>query len=189
MNRLSGGLTSSSGRPGRVRERPLAHGAAPKSAARPIGPGAYSRDPCHEGLGDAWPERHLAEHVALEVDAGRDLDEHEAVVGEGEDRSVGDVADLLAALARQVAVERDLAHALHELGQPALADDAHTVIDVELEAAGGQRADEVDPTGRALMFGKPPGPRTRPSKAWTLTLPTASTSANDRLAMSSPPPS
>ncbi len=42
---------------------------------------------------------------------------------------------------------------------------------------------------RALMFGKPPGPRTRPSKAWTLTLPSASTSANDRLAMSSPPPS
>ena len=42
---------------------------------------------------------------------------------------------------------------------------------------------------RALMLGKPPGPRTRPSNACTLTFPWASTSANDRLAMSSPPPS
>ena len=42
---------------------------------------------------------------------------------------------------------------------------------------------------RALMFGNPPGPRTRPSNAWTLTLPCASTSANERLATSSPPPS
>ena len=40
---------------------------------------------------------------------GRDLDQHEAVVLEREHRPLGDVADLLAALAGEPAVERDLA--------------------------------------------------------------------------------
>ena len=114
----------------------LAHGAgAAKSAARPIGPVAYRRA-VHlaEVVGDARPEAHLPEDVALDVDPGRDLDQHQAVGLEREHRALGDVADLLAALAGEPAVERDLADLGHELAELALVHDPHPVVDLELEA-------------------------------------------------------
>ena len=48
-------------------------------------------------VGDARPEAHLPQDVALEIDARRDLGQHEPVVLEGEDRALRDVTDLLAA--------------------------------------------------------------------------------------------
>ncbi len=47
-------------------------------------------------VGDPWSEAHLRENVPLDVDSRRDLGQHEAVVGQGEDRPLGDVAHLLA---------------------------------------------------------------------------------------------
>ena len=76
---------------------------------------------------------------------GRDLDQHEAVVLEREHRALGDVADLLAALAGEPAVERDLADLGHELAEAALAGDPDAAVDLDLEALRGQRPDEVDP--------------------------------------------
>ena len=178
------------GDPAELERDELAHDAAPKSAARPIGPSHRAGDPSsaarrRRGAGSpSGPGRRVRRR------SRGDLDQDEAVRLEREHGALGDVADLLAALAGEPAAERDLADLRHELAELAVLDDPDPVADLELEALGGQRADEVDPRGlRAQMFGKPPGPRTRPSKAWTLTLPSASTSANERLAMSSPPPS
>ena len=156
-----------------VRDRPeleldeVAHGAAAKSAARPIGPVAYRRRSIGpQVVGDPGPEAHLPEHVALDVDPGRDLDQHQAVVLEREHRALGDVADLLAALAGEAPVERDLAHPRHELAELALVHDPDAVVDLELEALGRERADEVDPAGlRARCSGsrraRGRGPRRR----------------------------
>ena len=63
---------------------------------------------------------------------------------EGEDGALGDVADLLAALAGEPAVERDLADLGHELAEAALARDADAAVDLDLEPARRQRPDEVD---------------------------------------------
>ena len=95
-------------------------------------------------VGHAGPEAHLTEDLTFHVDAGCDLDEHEPVVLEREHRPFGDVADLLSALARQPAVERDLADLRHELAEAALVRDPDPAVDLDLETPRGQRADEVD---------------------------------------------
>ena len=48
---------------------------------------------------DQRPEIHLREDVALDVDAGRDLDQLQPVGPQGEDAALGDVEHALPALA------------------------------------------------------------------------------------------
>ena len=111
--RFSGGLSSSRWATCaelEVDTRPSRAAAAPRSPRRgPSARLAYTRrSVVAQSLGDARPEAHLRQDVALDVDARRDLDQHEPVVRELEHGPVRDVADLLAALARERAVERDL---------------------------------------------------------------------------------
>ena len=136
------------GDPAELERDELAHDAAPKSSASPIGPvGIEPAIHRPQVVGDARPEAHPGQDVAFDVDAGGDLDQDEAIRLEGEDRALGDVAHLLPPLAGEPAVERDLADRRHELAEAALGGDADPVVDLDLEAARGQRPDEVDPPG------------------------------------------
>src|SRR5260221_3172615 len=94
---------------------------------------------------DPWPEPHPAEDVPLEVDPRSDLGEDQAVVAEREDGPLRDVADLLPALTRELAVERDLLDTRDELAEGALPDDPDSAVDIKLESLRRQRPDEVDP--------------------------------------------
>ena len=58
--------------------------------------------------GDARGEVHQIEHLGLQVDAGGDLDQFEAVGGQLEDRAFGHEPDRLAFGAGEIAREGDL---------------------------------------------------------------------------------
>src|SRR6478752_3990301 len=63
------------------------------------------------------PQREIREiqDVALEIDTGRDLAHHQAIFCQIDDTALGDVGDVLAALARHVAAERDVLDGFDEL--------------------------------------------------------------------------
>jgi hypothetical protein len=105
-----------------VEDEPLVH-----AHRRPV-PQAHPRDledlRRHrlELLRDPGSKRQLCQHVALGVEAGRDLDQLESLLGEPEDAPLGDVVHRLAASGRQRAVERHLAHLLDDLRGAGLGD-------------------------------------------------------------------
>ncbi len=68
-----------------------------------------------DGLAHDRAERHPGQDVALYVDAGRDLDQLQALGREREDAALGDVEHLLAGLGRVLAAEGDLFDRLDEL--------------------------------------------------------------------------
>ena len=76
-----------------------------------------------------WPEGHLIEDLALQVDARRDFDQLHAVDSQSEDRALGHVQDILSALTGDFAAERDLFHAVHKLADSSLAANRHSSTD------------------------------------------------------------
>ena len=65
----------------------------------------------------------MGEDVALEIDAGGDFDQAQAVVVEPENGALGNVQDALAALARIGAAEGQVIDPIDELGGLTLDDD------------------------------------------------------------------
>ena len=107
---------------------------------------------------DARPESHLGDHVgARRRFPGATSIEDEAIALEREDRPLRDVADLLAPLPGETAVEGHLADRRHELLESALRDDPDAVVDRDLEPLGRQRPDEVDPPGPRADVREPAG--------------------------------
>ncbi len=108
-----------------------------------------------------------------------------------EHAALGDVQHRLARLGGVGAVERDLLDLAHELARAAFAHDTkRAVLDVAISSPPAVNV-PANTTRRALwlMLMKPPAPARRGPKRLTLTLPSASTCAMPRHAMSSPPPS
>src|SRR5438105_4153587 len=85
--------------------------------------------------GDAERNLRLVDHVALQVDAGRYLRDHQAFVAQLDDAALGDIGDMLAALTPDAAAEGDVLCGLDELaGAPFLDDRQLAVADLELGA-------------------------------------------------------
>lgn len=160
---------------------------------RTADPTVYSLEnlPGHEQWAlDEGLELHAVEDVALEVDAGGDLGEGEAVGQESEDGALGDEEDGLAGFGGAGAAKSDLWERGAELGNAAFFDDGQlAVTEVDLQAAGSERAAEDDLLARCEMLMKPPTPTRRLPKRLMLTLPSRSASARPRKAASRPPPS
>src|SRR5207247_7551930 len=77
----------------------------------------------------------LVEHVALQVDAGRDLGDHQAVVLQLDHAALGDVGHVLTSLPTDTAAEGDVLGALDELaGAPFLHDGQFAIAHLELGA-------------------------------------------------------
>ena len=95
------------------------------SAARPIRPGRKMRASIVLQIArHARPEAHVRDHVALGVDARRDLDQLEALRADAEHRALGDEQRDLPALAPHARAVADLLELRNELPVPALlADD------------------------------------------------------------------
>src|SRR6185437_13160759 len=94
---------------------------------------------------NARPKAHLRDHVALDVDARRDLDQLEAVGPDAKDRTLGDEQRNLALCAADVGAVADLLELLHELPvSPFPADHRSAAFPADVEVAGGQRAAEHD---------------------------------------------
>jgi hypothetical protein len=140
---------------------------------------------------DRGLEVHVGEDVALELDAGGDLDELQSAGCDGEHAALGDVEHRLAGLDRKLARIGDLLDRLDELAHAPLAHDAQpAVIDGDLEAAGGEGSGEHEARGvladvdEAAGAGEA-GPEPRDVDVAL----SASVSAMPRQAMSRPPPS
>ena len=61
-----------------------------------MGSGRKMRGSIRHRLPDDGAEGHLRQDVALDVDAGRDLDQFQALWGQREDAALGDIEHLLA---------------------------------------------------------------------------------------------
>ena len=176
VERQPGDLTELRARRGRSRSRPRSRPRGPSDPRRSTRPSIVRRFSATAG----WKPIRSSD-VALDVDPRRDLDQPDALVAELEHGAVGDVAHLLATLAGELAVEARsrVPGARTWAGCPRSATSTPPSISSSRPCAVSVPTKLILPV-RALMFGKPPGPRTRPSKACTLTLPSASTSANER---------
>ena len=92
---------------------------------------------------DDRPERHPGQNVALQVDAGRDLDQLQAGGRQPEDAALGDVQDGLAGLDGGRAAERDVVDLFDELGRPGIPFDHQLAIrNPDLRVAGHERPHE-----------------------------------------------
>ena len=95
------------------------------------------------GDADNRPKAHQRQNVALDVDAGRDLDQFETFRGQPEHASLGHIENRLPVACGQLARERDLIDLVDEFRRFAFAEDLElTIHDRCLEAAGGERACE-----------------------------------------------
>ena len=111
-----------------------------------MGSSRKMRGSIRPGLRTIGREVHVREDVALDVDAGRHLDQLHAVRVRAEDAALGHVEHRLARLRRVGAAEGDLLDRLHELAAAAFLHDAQlAVVDLDFEAAGGERAGEHHP--------------------------------------------
>ena len=122
--------------------------------------------------------------------AGSDLDQDGPLVAEHEHRPLGDVDDLLAALAGQLGVEGDLADLVDELVVLALGDDPQLPFgQVGAQAAGGQRPAEHHLLGGLRDVDEAAGTEDAAVDQRRVDVAARSTSANPRQATSRPPPS
>src|SRR5581483_4347264 len=94
----------------------------------------------------AQPNLRLVEHVALQIDAGRDFLDHQAIVFQLDHAALGNVSDALAALAPDAAAEGDVLARLHELPGAALLENSEPAVpDFELRARGEEPREDNAP--------------------------------------------
>lgn len=136
------------------------------------------------------PERHVPEHVALQIHAGRDLGQRQTVGAQLEDAALGDVVHLLALRGRMGAREGAVLDLVHELARrPVAADLQLPAGDADIAFAGQEGPGEHDLL-RALADGDEAAGAGQPrAELRHLTLPCTSHCASPSTATSSPPPS
>ena len=137
------------------------------------------------------PKLHLAENIPFEIDARRDLDQLEAAgFVTPKHRALGDEERPLAVLRRQRAGIAHLLDLADEFLFGAFAADLRlSVGPADVEAAGGERAAEDHLLGVLADIDEAADADDLVAEAADIDVAAASTSANDRNARSSPPPS
>ena len=96
---------------------------------------------------DDWPERHLFDHVTLDVDSGGDFDQFQAFGDQAKDGSFRDEQNILIALPGDIPAERDLFDVIDEFSNPALTADRNpTGMNIDLQAIRCERATENQAT-------------------------------------------
>src|SRR5882672_4282399 len=79
----------------------------------------------------------VREHVALQIDAGRDLAHHQGVVLQADHATFGHIRHLLPAFARDAAAERDVLGGIDELAGAAFPDDLEpSIADLQFGTRG-----------------------------------------------------
>ena len=130
------------------------------------------------------------EHVALEVDAGRDLGDDEAVRRQPHHTALGDVGDVLALRDGAPAREGDVLDLLDELLDLALLVDAQLPSASDILAPALKKPEKTIFFARAVMSTNPPAPAVTCGLAEsfdTLTEPWRSICRKDSSEQSKPP--
>ena len=124
--------------------------------------------------GAIWGRKPIVgQHIALEVHAGRDLDQLKALFAEAQHAALGDVEHGLARRAGPLAAESHMFHFVDELRHRAVAANAQpAVADVDL-GAGGERPDEKHVARSLADIDEPAGAGEPPTEAADVDVPVA----------------